>query len=429
MSLPLDTPHQAHDLEQLKTALAAATRRAEEAERRIATQELEAGAELLTLATDELHRSERMLRAIFGGATDAMLLLDDEGSFVDVNPAACALLKLGKPALLRCTIGDFADDGPEASRKMFAAMKESGQLQVRGHLRRADGERRAVDMSAVANVGLGLHLVLVRDVTEEYAAAESLAWTEEELRRSDTRFRAMVEKSAEAIALLSADGRIEYITRHSYDFFGVTPTQMVGSNAFTWVTPEDRARVSEAFSSSAETGTQVEFRIVDHRGETRWLEAVVTNLLPDPAIGAIVLNVRDATARHREARERERLIETLTFERQRLGQLLQEAPAFIAVLRGEDLVFELANGAYAELMGPHRELVGKPLRVALPEIAAQGFVEHCAEVMRTGVPWSKKSGAVDIARKGPELERHYTKATPPSSRGCWPPAWLSCKSR
>jgi PAS domain S-box-containing protein len=410
VSLPLDTPSQPHDLEQLKAQLAAATRRAEEAERRIASQELEAGAELLTLATDELHRSERMLRAIFGGATDAMLLLDDDGAFVDVNPAACALLKLGKPALLRCTVGDFDDDGPEASQKMFARMKEAGQLHVRGHLRRADGERRAVDMAAVANVGVGMHLVVVRDVTEEYAAAESLAWTEEELRRSDTRFRAMVEKSAEAIALLSADGRIEYITRHSHDLFGMTPAQMVGSSAVTWVMAEDRARVSEALSSSVATGTQVEFRIVDHREQTRWFDAVVTNLLSDPAIAAIVLNARDVTARHLEARERERLIDTLTFERRRLGRLLQQAPALIAVLRGLDLVFEVANDAFVDLMGQRRELIGKPLREALPDIAAQGFVEVCLEVMRTGVPWSKKAGAVSIARKGPELEKHYAKA-------------------
>ena len=135
----------------------------------------------------------------------------------------------------------------------------------------------------------------------------------------------------------------------------------------------------------------------------------MTNLLLDPAIAAIVLNVR-RDHRHREARERERLIETLTFERQRLGRLLQQAPAFIAVLRGEELVFEVANDAFVELMGTSRELLGKPLRVALPDIAAQGAVEVCAEVMRTGVPWSKKAGPVTIARHGTDPERHYTKA-------------------
>ncbi len=75
--------------------------RADEAERSLSAQQLHAGAEFLELATDELQRSERVLRAIFGGASDAMLLLDDEGRFVDVNPAACALLALTKSALLR----------------------------------------------------------------------------------------------------------------------------------------------------------------------------------------------------------------------------------------------------------------------------------------------------------------------------------------
>jgi PAS domain-containing protein len=96
------------ELEELQRQLAAATLRAEEAERRLSTQELHAGAEFLELATDELQRSERILRAIFGGASDAMLLLDDEGRFVDANPAACALLKLTKPGLLRRDVGDFS---------------------------------------------------------------------------------------------------------------------------------------------------------------------------------------------------------------------------------------------------------------------------------------------------------------------------------
>ena len=412
MLLPVSpAPETSHEpkLHDLRARLAAAVRRAEEAERQLATEAPHEGADLLALATDELQRSERILRAIFGGATDAMLLLDDEGRFVDVNPAACALLKLGKPALLRCGVGDFTDTSPEGSRTAFAALKKIGHMQQRGHVRRSDGERRAVDMSAVAEIGVGLHLLVLRDITEEYAAAESLAWSEEELRRSDTRFRAMVEKSAEAIALLSAEGRVLYITQHAHELFGVAPAQMTGSSAFAWVAPEDRERVSEAISRTATTGAQIEFRIVDQKGETRWLEAVVTNLLTDPAIAAIVVNVRDVTAGRREARERERLIEQLTFERKRLGLLLQTAPAFMAILRGEDLVFETANDAFFDLVG-RRELLGRPLREAIPELAEQGYVDLLTEVMRTGVPYVNKGAALKVARRGPELETQFTKS-------------------
>ncbi len=391
------------DREVARRRLAAATARADEAERKLAARELHGGAELFALATEELQRSERVLRAIFGGASDAMLLLDDEGRFVDANPAACAALKLNKRTLLRRGLGDFADDGPAESNALFAAMKASGEVRVRRYIRTALGERRTVDMSAVANIGPRLHLVVARDITDERAAAESLAWTEEELRRSDARFRAMVEKSAEVIALLSADGQILYITRRARDLFGVAPAQMVGTSALSWIAKEDRGPVAAAVGSGATTGSQIEFRVAGDGGEVRWVEGVVTNLLHDPAIAAIVVNAREVTARRRAALERDKLIESLTFERARLGTLLQQAPAFMAVQRGEDLVYELANDAYHEIVG-RREVLGRSMVDALPELSAQGYIDVLRQVWRTGIPYAVKGVKVDLARGGEKVE-------------------------
>ncbi len=163
-------------------------------------------------------------------------------------------------------MGDFSEAPREDSLELFATLKSAGQLQSVGHVRTSSGERRAVAMSAVASIGAGLHLLVLRDVTDEHAAAESLAWTEEELRRTDARFRAMVEKSAEAIALLSADGKILYITRHSRDLFGIAPEQMVGTDAFAWVTEDDRARVAEAMSSAPRAARRSSFASSITRG-------------------------------------------------------------------------------------------------------------------------------------------------------------------
>jgi len=69
----------------------------------------------------------------------------------------------------------------------------------------------------------------------------------------------------------------------------------------------------------------------------------------------------------------------------RLETLFQKAPSFMAVLRGPEHVFELANGAMTELMGP-REYVGKPVREAVPELIEQGFVDVLDHVYRTGEP-------------------------------------------
>src|SRR4051794_27203836 len=80
-----------------------------------------------------------------------------------------------------------------------------------------------------------------------------------------------------------------------------------------------------------------------------------------------------------EQAERERLFEILELERSRLARVFMKAPAFIATLRGPDLVFELANPMFEQLVG-FRGILGKPVRQALPEIEGQGFFELLDQV-------------------------------------------------
>jgi PAS domain S-box-containing protein len=76
----------------------------------------------------------------------------------------------------------------------------------------------------------------------------------------------------------------------------------------------------------------------------------------------------------------------LTTERERLSTVFRLAPAFIATLRGPDHVFEIANPAYYQLVG-HRDVLGKPVREAVPEAVEQGFIELLDRVYRTGEPF------------------------------------------
>lgn len=69
----------------------------------------------------------------------------------------------------------------------------------------------------------------------------------------------------------------------------------------------------------------------------------------------------------------------------RMRELYQQAPAFIAVVRGPDHVFELANDLYYQLVG-RRDIIGKTVLDALPEMRGQGFIELLDGVIATGEP-------------------------------------------
>jgi PAS domain S-box-containing protein len=84
-------------------------------------------------------------------------------------------------------------------------------------------------------------------------------------------------------------------------------------------------------------------------------------------------------------------------QRQLLHQLYQEAPVPIAVLDGPTWVYQLINPAYQRVF-PGRDLLGKPLLEALPEVADSPMPAILAEVYRTGQAYSTQDMPLNLAR-------------------------------
>ena len=90
-----------------------------------------------------------------------------------------------------------------------------------------------------------------------------------------------------------------------------------------------------------------------------------------------------------------------------LHDVFRLAPTFMAVLRGPTYVHEMAKDAYYRVIGD-REIIGKPLFEALPEVRGQGFEELLAGVVTTGEPFVGREVPVMIARTpGASLEERF----------------------
>ncbi|MBA3889453.1 MAG: PAS domain-containing protein [Gemmatimonadaceae bacterium] len=127
-------------------------------------------------------------------------------------------------------------------------------------------------------------------------------------------------------------------------------------------------------------------------------------------VGAVLINCFETTAQVRARSvqaERDRLLAELDVERSRLSYVFNKAPFFLAVVRGPDHVFEMANDSYYQLVG-HRDVIGKPVSEALPEVVAQGFIELLDGVLETGVPVVGREQAIDLQQtQGAPLERAF----------------------
>lgn len=84
-----------------------------------------------------------------------------------------------------------------------------------------------------------------------------------------------------------------------------------------------------------------------------------------------------------------------------LASAFEQSPAFLAVLRGPDYVFETANLRFQEMAGD-RPLIGLPLVQAMPEIVEQGFIGLLDNVRSSGQPFVGESMSATLTHPGRE---------------------------
>ncbi len=312
---------------------------------------------LLQTAQAELRRKEKLLRAIFDGALDAILLADDQGRYVDANPAACALFGMGRDQLVGRSVADFADptyDAEGAAREL----REKGLLRGRFRLCRPDGVKRTLDFSAVTNVAPGLHLSALRDITDQIEAEEAVRESHGLLEEA----QAIAHVGSWALQL----GLVQTVTwsRESLRIFGLSEgASPSAEESMAIIHPEDRERVVRAMQDVIEQDVTCdhEYRICRPDGSVRWVHgrAAAERGLDGRAL-RVLGSVQDVTDRHqalsalRASEERYRLIVESTSE----GVWLSDAEHRTTYV----------NQRLADMLGYTREeMTGQSALMCLPE--------------------------------------------------------------
>ncbi len=248
---------------------------------------------------------------------------------------------------------------------------------------------------AIRDGGKTVRLVgAMQDVTERRRA-------EERLKESEARFRSLFEAMDEGYCVvepvldeagkpadyryLLANPALEHHTGLK-GVVGKTARQVMPGHEHGWI--DAYARVAATGEPIRRTG-----RVADLG---RWYEV---SAFPVGG-GQVGVLFGDVTAR-KEAEEALRVSE------QRLAEVFRHAPSFMGVLRGPGHVFELANDQYLRLVGG-REVVGRTVADALPEVVDQGFIDLLDRVYRTGEPYVGTGARVVLEPGGgrPAEERH-----------------------
>jgi PAS domain S-box-containing protein len=113
-------------------------------------------------------------------------------------------------------------------------------------------------------------------------------------------FRSLVHHSSDLITVVAGDGTIRYQSPSVERMLGRRAADLVGMNLIALVHPDDQHHLTAALAKLAETQeatTDVECRLQHGDGSWRHAESICTNLVDDPRVGGLVLNIRDVTDR------------------------------------------------------------------------------------------------------------------------------------
>lgn len=313
-----------------------------------------------------LKASEERYRRIVDTTHEGVCLLDSRSTLTYVNRRFCQMLGyqsdeiLGRPSfdLIVPTAGMERGRSP-----VIAGLRPGEPCDLA--LRHKDGTLVWTIISGSPMIGEdGLPsavLVMFTDVTARKVS-------EDALRRSEARFRALIENGTDIIAIVDRDGVLSYISASVTRVTGHDESHYLGHNLFDYVHPDDLPGIGEAFHRLTENPGSVQYlqtRFQHSDGTWHFVEGLGVNRFEEPAIGGIVLNVRDVTEK-RLAEDRARSAAAL------LEQLTADA---VVVVDEEGRAVSWNYGAEQLFGWTREEVLGKPSLIVPPEMWDQGMIE------------------------------------------------------
>jgi PAS domain S-box-containing protein len=143
---------------------------------------------------------------------------------------------------------------------------------------------------------------------ENFAKARKHRITEELVIKNEMRFRSLIEKSADMITLVTAEGKLVYSSPAVHKVLGYTQEELMHKKDEEFIHPDDIQSFKDYISSIAEApgaSFSNQQRVRHKDGNWMWCEGTVTNLLHQPGVLAIVSNFRDISGKKTMEQQRD----------------------------------------------------------------------------------------------------------------------------
>ncbi|MCU1463470.1 MAG: hypothetical protein JWO37_3545 [Acidimicrobiales bacterium] len=297
-------------------------------------------------------RSEVVLRTAFAAAPVGLTVVDRSGRIIRMNAALATMLgrnadELEGTSAFDLQLAEDAETGRAMAKDLLAGRIDGYRREAR--FRRPDG--------SIGTAIMGVTLLDTEDgprILTQVVDISDLKRAEDELVRSEARFRAMVQNASDIFTVIDADGTIRWSSPASFRILGLPEGFGIGTSVFDLMHPDDVERMVWEFADHIGRGgygAPVRFRLRHGDGSWRHMEALGNNLLDDPAVQGIIVNTRDIT-------DRVLAEEAVRDAEQKFRTAFDHAPIGMTMVDTEGRFLDV-NRAFCDMVGRTRyQLIG-----------------------------------------------------------------------
>ncbi|MBT8378757.1 MAG: PAS domain S-box protein [Ignavibacteria bacterium] len=249
------------------------------------------------MAAEKLIQSEENYRGIFDNASDAIYLQDIEGRFIEVSQGAVAMYGYDKDFFIGKTPEVLSAPGKNDLNKImnqFQAALDGKPQRFEFWGKKKDGTifPKLVRVQKGNYFGEDVLITFALDITERKQI-------EDELRKSEERFRSLIENMLEAALIIDLTGKILFANMSAAKIVGLkSPEEGIGKKVFDFLHPDFIAPVLQVLAKARnkEEPLMDEYMISTIDSEVKWVESLGSKISFKDNL-AILLTLRDVTDR------------------------------------------------------------------------------------------------------------------------------------
>ncbi len=309
------------------------------------TEQLEHEIEDRKRAEDALRKSEEFFKAIVQNSYDSIVVIDEQGKRKYASSSFSNVGGYNSKEMLGKSVFNLIH--PEDKAMVSGIFNELLDDPYKVHSLQArylakDGTYIWVEVVGVNMLGNPIVQGIVlhtRDITDR-------KMMEEDLHKSEERFRAIVQNSTDIIVLVDEKGINKYISPSFESITGYKIKDRLGKSGVEFIHPDDKTKVMKNFNqvlSKPDITYKGETRYLHSDGTYHWLEISAMNLIKDPNVNGIVLTFKDVS-------ERKLSEQRLQEEMEITSQLLSLSEAVATITDVDKLMFEAVKSS-REIMG------------------------------------------------------------------------------